>query len=246
MKEYKEELDKLLAGMWGYKNSKGCFLAGGAITSAITNTPVRDFDLYFKSKEDFVECLEAMYDDGFWCVAITPRAVTFSDNGTIFQLMCFNWFKDAEEIFAKFDFTINMAAIDLEGGKFIKHDDFVRDISARTLRFNHRTEFPLGSMMRVRKYLGRGYTIEDSEYLKIVIACAMKNITSWDELKRQIGGQYGEAMRLDTSTDFTLDNAIAALNTALEREKKEGSLFQDAPTAEAALAMIFGPEKAAA
>jgi hypothetical protein len=45
--------------------------------------------------------------------------------------------------------------------------------------------------------------------------------------------------KLDTSTELSLENAIAALNTALQNERKGGSLFVSAGSAEEALDIIF-------
>lgn len=225
---------------------KGCFLAGGAITSKFSGKKIRDYDLYFKSREAFTEAVEAAYDDGWWCLSVTDRAITFIENNeTIFQLMCFDWFESAQAIFDRFDFTCCMAAIDLETDEFFRDPDFIRDVARRRLQFNHGTAFPLGSAMRVRKYQDRGYSIDDSEYLKILIACLFKKVECWDDLKKQIGGQYGEAMMLDTSKDFTLPNAIESLEQSLIAKPKS-SMFQVAESSKQALDIIFGPVNKAA
>lgn len=235
---FDKEITCMLASMGGWqKGLTGCFVAGGAITSSVTGRAIRDYDLYFKDKASFTRAVEAMYDDGCWCLAITQRAITFSDHGTVFQLMCFDWFETADSIFRAFDFTVNMAAIDMDTRALHLHSDFVRDIAARNLRFNHRTAYPIASMMRVRKYLGRQYRIVDSEYLKIAIACALKGARSWEELKEQVGGQYGSALALDTGQDFTIDNAVSALDKAMA--VKDGVEFQTAENAERALEIIF-------
>jgi hypothetical protein len=62
--------------------------------------------------------------------------------------------------------------------------------------------------------------MDDSEYLKVMLAYAFKDIKTWDELKNQIGGQYGEAVVMDTSKEFTLENAITSLNeTPIEKPR---------------------------
>lgn len=198
---------------------KGCFLAGGAITSLFSNKKIRDYDLYFKDKASFMEAVADMYGDGCWCVSISSRAITFKKNDEfIYQLMCFSWFESPESIFERFDFTCCMAAINLETGEFHRSKDFVKDLSKRRLSFNHNTQFPLGSAMRVRKYQSRGYTIEDSEFLKVLLACSFKKIESWDQLKDQIGGQYGQAVSMNTEKDFCLENAITSMaETMIEK-----------------------------
>src|SRR5690348_10379935 len=107
MEDFAAEIEELKKGVG--RSFKGCFLAGGAITSLFTNKKIRDYDLYFKSKEHFVDAVRCMYEDGCWCVAITPRAITFiENNATVYQLMSFSWFDSAQQIFNKFDFTCVM------------------------------------------------------------------------------------------------------------------------------------------
>lgn len=217
---FKDEV-RYLKKMVG-RDFENCFLAGGAITSTLSGKKVRDLDLYFKDKQSFCDALQSMFDDGAWCVSITKRAVTFIENNeTVYQLMCFDWFETAEDIFSKFDFTVCMAAIDLKKDKLERHPDFIRDLAKRNIRFNHKTEFPLGSAMRVKKYKDRGYEIDNSELLKVILSCSFNKIKDWEDLKNQIGGQYGEAVIMDTSKEFTLDNAINSLTEAIEKPLPE-------------------------
>jgi hypothetical protein len=248
MKQFNKEINNLITeienkiGKW-----EDTFLSGGAITSVITGKPVRDYDLYFKTKEAFLESLATMYLDGWWNVAITPRAATFVDSqgkGNVIQLMCFDFFPTAQDIFNKFDFSCCMGAIDLGTKEFFCDENFTRDIAARKLRFNHRTEFPLGSAMRIEKYKEKGYTIATSEYLKVILACSFKNINNWEELKNQIGGQYGEAISLDINKDFSIDNAIASLDNTIINITGTSSLFKKASTFPMALKEIYGYEAA--
>ena len=53
-----------------------------------------------KVKKPSLIALQAAYEDGWWCLSVTPRAITFIENNeTIFQLMCFDWFEMAQAIF---------------------------------------------------------------------------------------------------------------------------------------------------
>lgn len=199
---------------------KGGFVAGGAITSVFTAQPIHDADIYFKSRAAFEYAVFQSYEDGFWCVDASKRAVTFSDNGRIVQLMHFDFFPTAEDIFKAFDFTINMAALDLDTNEFTFHDDFLKHNSQRFLRFNKGTRYPLASATRVLKYQQRGYTIGKGDMLKIVLACRGVKIDSWDDLKDQIGGAYGNKVVLENEGQpFSLDVAIDALT--VDEEGKE-------------------------
>lgn len=188
------------------------FVAGGAITSVFTAKPINDADIYFKSRAAFEKAVFQSYEEGFWCVDASKRAVTFSDNGRIVQLMHFDFFPSADDIFKAFDFTINMAALDLDSNEFIFHDDFLKHNAQRFLRFNKGTRYPLASATRVLKYQQRDYTIGKGDILKIALACRGARLESWDDLKDQIGGAYGNKVALENEgAPFSLDAAIDAL-----------------------------------
>lgn len=188
------------------------FVAGGAITSVFTAKPINDADIYFKSRAAFEKAVFQSYEEGFWCVDASKRAVTFSDNGRIVQLMHFDFFPTADDIFKAFDFTINMAALDLDSNEFIFHDDFLKHNAQRFLRFNKGTRYPLASATRVLKYQQRDYTIGKGDILKIALACRGVRLESWDDLKDQIGGAYGNKVVLENEgAPFSLDAAIDAL-----------------------------------
>jgi hypothetical protein len=84
--------------------------------------------------------------------------------------------------------------------------------SQRFLRFNPGTRYPLASATRVLKYQQRGYTIGKGDMMKIAIAVRGVKIDTWDDLKDQIGGAYGDKVVLgNEDTPFTLAAAIEAL-----------------------------------
>lgn len=209
------------------------FIAGGAVTSAFTNAKINDVDVYFKSRRAFETGVYQAYEDGLWCVAASKRAVTFAGcNNDIAQLMHFDYFPTASDIFAAFDFTVCMGALDLDarvkrewngvkyvtsGEKhpesgFIFHPDFLKHNSQRFLKFNAGTRYPLASATRVLQYQQRGYTIGKGDIMKIALAVRGVAIDSWEDLKDQIGGAYGDKVVIgNEDTPFTLEAAIEAL-----------------------------------
>lgn len=191
----------------------GAFAAGGAVTSVFTGKPINDVDVYFKSRHTFDEALASAYDQGWWCIAATKRAVTFSDQGgSPIQFMHFDFFSTAAHIFDAFDFTVVMGALDFDTDEFSFHDDFLKHNSQRFLRFHPGTRYPLASATRVLKYQDRGYTIGKGDILKIALASRKVKIDTWEDLKDQIGGAYGEKVILAGETqEFSLDAAIEAL-----------------------------------
>lgn len=193
----------------------GAFAAGGAVTSVFTNRDIKDVDVYFKSREAFEYAVANAYENGWWCVDSSKRAVTFSDNGsTPIQFMHFDFFPTAQDIFDAFDFTIVMGALDFDTGEFAFNENFLKHNSQRFLRFHPGTRFPLASATRVLKYQDRGYTIGKGDILKIALACRKVKIETWEDLKDQIGGAYGEKVLLGgDGKEFTLDAAIESLTT---------------------------------
>lgn len=190
----------------------GAWVAGGALTSAFTGTPINDVDIYFKDRDGFENAVHKAFDEGFWCVSNTSRAVTFAYGHSIIQLMHFNWFESSQAIFDSFDFTCCMAAMDCDTKAITMHDDFLKHCSQRFLKFHAGTAFPYGTVARVLKYQKRGYTIGVNEMLRIALKCSTVPIDSWDDLKEQIGGQYGEAISIAGDGDFSTDAAIEAMN----------------------------------
>jgi hypothetical protein len=205
--QHKSELNSILARAAHFK-PRGAFIAGGALTSAFTGQPINDVDYYFKTKEAFMEAVELAYDDCLWCVSATDRAVTFVSGGDVIQLMHFDFFETAEDIFDAFDYTVCMAAYDIDKADFVMHEDFLKHASQRFLRFHSGTRYPYGSLMRVLKYQQRGYTIGKSDLLRIGLSLQKVKIESWDDLAAAIGGQYGEKAKVDTETPFSLEAAI--------------------------------------
>lgn len=210
MSNYKAEADKIRQACYPIH---GAFAAGGAVTSVFTGKPINDVDVYFKSREAFEYAVADAYENSWWCVSSSKRAVTFSDNGgTPVQFMHFDFFPTAEDIFDAFDFTVVMGALDFDTGEFAFHDDFLKHNSQRFLRFHPGTRYPLASATRVLKYQDRGYTIGKGDILKIALASRKVKIDTWDDLKDQIGGAYGEKVVLaGEGQEFSLDAAIAAL-----------------------------------
>lgn len=224
MTNYKAEAAKITQACYPIPDA---FAAGGAVTSVFTGKEINDVDVYFKSREAFEYQVAMAYENGWWCVSATKRAVTFSDNGGVpVQFMHFDFFPTAQAIFDAFDFTVVMGAYDFDAKEFVFHDDFLKHNSQRFLRFHPGTRYPLASATRVLKYQDRGYTIGKGDILKIALASRKPKIDTWEDLKDQIGGAYGEKVVLaGEGQEFSLDAAIAALTVG--EDGKEQFIAKD-------------------
>lgn len=205
------EKQKILDALNGLEN---CFVAGGAITSVFTNAPINDFDIYPKSTDALEKAIEWAFDGG-WNSHASSRALTFSygEGAPQVQIMHFDTFETAEKIFDAFDFTCCMGALDLDSKDFVFHNDFLRHCSQRFLSFNPKTRFPYASARRVQKYQDKGYTIGQAEFMKILLTCQSRPLTSWEDLKEQIGGVYGEQLVIPDDKEYSFEAAFEALGS---------------------------------
>lgn len=207
MTNHKKELDLIKKAAYHFL-PKGAFIAGGALTSAFTNSNINDVDIYFKTKEDFIESIYNAYDENLWCVSATDRAVTFVRDDCIIQLMHFDFFPTAEAVFDAFDYTVCMAAYDIDAEDFIFQEDFMKHAAQRKLSFHSGTRYPYNSLLRVLKYQQRGYTINKADLLRIGLTCQRVPVDSWESLADAIGGQYGERALINTEAPFSIEAAV--------------------------------------
>lgn len=204
-----------------------CFIAGGALTSHFTKQPINDWDIYPKSQEACDDIVREFFNEGF-CVHMSSRAITFLSRyieDEKYQVMLFDTFPTAQSIYDRFDFTINMAAYDCDSQKIDMHPEFLTDLASRSLKFNTSTLFPYTSLQRVMKYKERGFGITQPQLFSVLMACQNMPLKSWDDLKTQMGGIYGELLEVPDDTPYSFEAALEAIHTF-----KEGKILADAPT----------------
>lgn len=233
----------------------GCYLAGGSILSIVTNTEINDYDIYPKSKKDIVNILDILiHDESCFIMNISERAITLKSNNhknsegkrVFIQLMTFTDFTSPDVIFDTFDFTVCMGAYDTDTKQYIFHPSFYPDVASRTLNFNTKTKYPLNSLLRVKKYQEKGYTISKSEMVKIALTIAQKNnIASWKDLENEIGGSYGRQLSLNAGDlKYTFDNAINVLtNLDMNQcQNDQSHLYENVNRDPELLQMFLDPE----
>lgn len=210
---------------------KGCYVAGGAPLSVITKQPINDFDIYPKSLDGLYNAVQYIKDLNGVLIGATKRALTFrahSEEET-YQIMTFDMFDDLEKIFNYFDFSVAMVAFDGDERKYNVGKRFLIDVASRQLHINPGTRYPLNTLMRVRKYQEKGYSINKGELIKLGLMLSQQNFTSWEELEDAIGGTYGKAISLsqkDKEVPFDIETAYHILenfdvDAAAHEYKKE-------------------------
>ena len=203
-------------------NLPGCYLAGGALLSVITDAEVADWDFYPKTNEALGDAVHTLIENySCHCINITDRAITFKSPDVrrkdglrdIIQI-CYGGgpYPDASAVFRSFDFSVVMAAYDCDTSEYFFHDDFWPSVAKRQMRFNPSTPWPIASLIRTQKYANKGYHFPKSEMIKLSLTIASKQSpSSWKELSAQIGGYYGVDYSIETDIPYSLEAAIAKI-----------------------------------
>ena len=166
-------------------------IAGGFITSLFTNSPINNVDLYFRKESHALALAEEMWRGDGWFTFVSDKSLSFAYKENNYQVIHFKYYESPESVFESFDFTACMGAYDFKTEEFVFHDDFIKHNSQKLLKFNDKTDFPLISLFRTKKYQERGYFLSPTEMMKIGLTCNRLKIESYDELKDQLGGMYG-------------------------------------------------------
>lgn len=167
------------------------FIAGGAIRSVFTDTPINDYDLCFRSSNDF-RATKDFFEKNYWdnCVSRTLRAITYQIDNAKIQLL-FKFIGSIPEILSKFDFTICKglyAYSEDPKNRWYFDESFFSHLSQRKLIFNPFSLSPIDSFLRIEKFKNRGFTITDFELLKIAMAIQKTHIENYTHLLDVISG----------------------------------------------------------
>lgn len=185
------------------KNSSRLFLAGGFIRDTIGGMPVKDVDLLGADKHLLEESANELYhqrnimqSDSHVKLHVTDNAITLLSPPRAAVQFITRWtFGHAEPLLESLDFTICQAAIWMEGGQWrsMCSEGFYPDLAARRLVYTYpqREEEAGGSLMRVRKFLGRGWNIQADSLGGVVARVAMK--IDWNKLP--VDGEAGHYQR---------------------------------------------------
>ena len=145
-RKLKRELGDLYDTFLDYE----CYLAGGAITSIFTNKDINDYDIFFKHKEDIVRFLnKESYGTNFK----SDYAITIAKNGKTIQLIYKHEYPIAQDVLNSFDFSVCMGCYDFSTEEFVLGDALLEDLASKTIHFNPKTDSPIMSLIRVKKYM---------------------------------------------------------------------------------------------
>lgn len=152
----------------------GLFLAGGFIRAIVAGEKPSDIDIFSSSKEEaerWSSILASSLEKGRHS---TPNAITIPHPGGAIQFITRWLFNTAYEVTNSFDFTIAQALVcyDKVLNKWVGmcSEEFYPNTEKKVLRYTSpmREEDAAGSLLRVNKFLQRGYSISDEDLAKVV------------------------------------------------------------------------------
>lgn len=168
----------------------GVYLGGGCIRDLVAGTKINDYDLFGSSKELLQRLAHDLVLKRNGRIYKTDNALTIlAPPRTPVQFITRWLYSDPTQLIHSLDFSVCQAVIwwtQEEGQPGYWHSlispNFYPDLAARRLRYTHpqRNEAAGGSMLRVVKYLARGYRISP-ESLAGVIARLSVGI-NWDQV----------------------------------------------------------------
>jgi hypothetical protein len=136
-------------------------VAGGFIRATLGRERASDVDL-FGSKDVLVRAAEKLSEERHVGVYETENALTIAEPGRLpVQFVTGFELATPGAIVSHFDFTVSCAAVWYEKGKGWRsscHADFYQDLAGKVLRYTG-NGVPEGSILRMRKFLQRGYFI---------------------------------------------------------------------------------------
>lgn len=187
------------------------FITGGAITSLLLDEDVNDYDIYFKNSDELLKVLKSLlpseitYDVSDYRVKIlkqnsvieqhvingytlfiTDNAVTISSSEYTFQLIT-RFVGNPEEIHSNFDFVHTHCYYLPSINKLVLKENAMKAILTRELHYTG-SKYPLASIIRTRKFIERGWTVNAGQYLKMAVQLNEFDLKDREVLREQLTG----------------------------------------------------------
>lgn len=166
------------------------WLAGGSMTALLRKERyVKDFDMFFKNREDLEFFRGNLEASGAVKVFSSEFADTYNFNERLIQLIFRKFYSSVEDIFSDFDLTISMIATDLEGNLYT-HDYALIDLANKEIRIQHVNS--LGhTFKRLIKYGKKGYHVHKSAYATMF---ALLQLNGTNNVTTNVQGVFQDPM----------------------------------------------------
>lgn len=172
------------------------FVGGGFIRETIAGSgDARDIDVFGPTKGQLLDAAKAFAGKRDVGAHQTDNAITVLAPPRMPVQFITRWtFDSASALVASFDFTVCQAAVWFDQAAKAWRSEigpgFYPDLAARRLVYTSptREEEAGGSMMRVRKFLGRGYNIQATSLGAVIarVVAKIKDIESMSEHQRGV------------------------------------------------------------
>lgn len=152
------------------------FIAGGAIRDYLSDSDIKDIDLFTTSKQVEDDLIKFFKDNGE-LMNENDTLANYTYKKRWFQIIKGKHFATPQDLINSFDFTICQAvvfthvSVSVEGTKvgdvdFASSPTFFQDTLAKHLRI-HAISFPLSTLERMQKYIQKGYTACNGTLLEV-------------------------------------------------------------------------------
>lgn len=151
----------------------GLFIGGGFLRSTISGEKVNDIDLFGPSVEVLKAAAKELKYSRIGRIHETDNAITVLSSSRFPVQFITRWvYADADKLCNDFDFTVCQAVIGFANDKWfsVAGEVFYSDLAAKRLAytFPQREEAAGGSILRVRKFLRRGYNIQAAHFAGVI------------------------------------------------------------------------------
>lgn len=171
------------------------FVAGGFIRETIAGGEVRDIDVFGPTRGQLLDAADSFAKRRQVEPHVSDNAITVLCPPRLPVQFITRWtFQDGSSVVKSFDFTVCQAAVWFDRTEKVWRSEigegFYPDLAARRLVYTMptREEEAGGSMMRVRKFLMRGYNIQATS-LGAVIARVVSRVQNFNGMDEEFKGK---------------------------------------------------------
>jgi len=183
-------------------------LTGGAIASLLLGEKVKDYDVYFKTREtalavrryykkllpepvkvedmvahEIEDALEQEDLPPYSSVYMTKNALSLSGDIQIIT----RFHGKPEEIHKSYDFVHATNWWDITSGELTLLPEAMESLLCKQLRYQG-SLYPVCSILRIRKFLNRGWSINAGQVLKILLQVSALDLKDINVLREQLIG----------------------------------------------------------
>jgi hypothetical protein len=209
--------------VWKILKNNKVMLAGGTFERLSSDGTVNDLDLYFTTPLSVYSTVMQLISEKYFVVGKTTKSLVMKRGEDIpINIIYMSFFKNLDEVFDMFDFECCKAGFNFADNTFSCSPLYWETLHTKTLTYTG-SRYPLGALIRLTKYVKRGYVPEYSSLLKLYRD--LKNLNTDDPaiIEEHIGGLYGCNVDLK---GLNLDQIIEKLDNTVDYEKPANFIDQ--------------------